>query len=117
MLDRNLAKMYGVENRGLNQAVKRNIKRFPEDSMFQLNEEECLTSQIGISSLGDDRYRSFVCTEQGIVILFSVLRIPLVIRQILRLPCFYMLCNGQIREQKRIKCPSRNSYIGLRFKL
>ena len=46
MLDRDLAKLYGVETKVLNQAVKRNIKRFPEDFMFQLTMEECLRSQI-----------------------------------------------------------------------
>ncbi len=40
MLDRDLAEMYGVETRVLNQAVKRSIERFPEDFMFQLTEEE-----------------------------------------------------------------------------
>lgn len=48
MLDRDLAEMYGVETRTLNQAVKRNIERFPEDFMFQLTKEECLRSQIVI---------------------------------------------------------------------
>ena len=54
MLDRNLAEMYGVEVRALNQAVKRNIDRFPSDFMFQLNEEEWanLKSQFVISSWG-----------------------------------------------------------------
>lgn len=46
MLDRDLAEMYGVETRTLNQAVKRNIDRFPEDFMFQLTKEESLRSQI-----------------------------------------------------------------------
>ena len=47
MLDRDLAKAYGVETKALNQAVKRNIKRFEgEDYMFQLTKEECLRSQI-----------------------------------------------------------------------
>ena len=46
MLDRDLAEMYGVETKVLNQAVKRNIDRFPEDFMFQLTKEECLRSQI-----------------------------------------------------------------------
>ncbi|MBQ8809117.1 MAG: ORF6N domain-containing protein [Bacteroidales bacterium] len=45
MVDRDLAKLYGVETKVLNQAVKRNIKRFPEDFMFQLTHEECLRSQ------------------------------------------------------------------------
>ena len=53
MLDRDLARLYGVETRVLNQAVKRNIKRFPDDFMFQLTKVEIrnLTSQIVISSL------------------------------------------------------------------
>ncbi len=47
MIDRDLAKAYGVETKALNQAVKRNIKRFEgEDYMFQLTKEECLRSQI-----------------------------------------------------------------------
>lgn len=53
MLDRDLAKLYGVETRVLNQAVKRNIERFPEDFMFQLNkqETEALRSQFVIANL------------------------------------------------------------------
>ncbi len=52
MIDRNLAELYGVETRALNQAVKRNIERFPEEFMFQLNkrEMEIWISQIGISN-------------------------------------------------------------------
>ena len=46
MLDRDLAALYGVETRVLNQAVRRNIGRFPEDFMFQLSKEDCLRSQI-----------------------------------------------------------------------
>ena len=46
MLDRDLAALYGVETRALNQAVRRNIGRFPEDFMFQLSKEDCLRSQI-----------------------------------------------------------------------
>ena len=42
MLDSDLARLYGVETKALNQAVKRNIQRFPEDFMFQLTKEECL---------------------------------------------------------------------------
>ena len=46
MLDRDLAELYGVETRRLNELVKRNIERFPEDFMFQLTKEECSKSQI-----------------------------------------------------------------------
>lgn len=45
MLDRDLATLYGVETKVLNQAVKRNIERFPDDFRFQLSKEECLRSQ------------------------------------------------------------------------
>ena len=50
MLDRDLAELYGVETRRLNEQVKRNIERFPEDFMFQLTKEECSKSQIATSS-------------------------------------------------------------------
>lgn len=60
MLDNDLAKLYGVETRVLNQAVKRNVERFPEDFMFQLTKEEGsnLTSQIATSSLRCKNYTS-----------------------------------------------------------
>ena len=50
MLDRDLATLYGVETKRLNEQVKRNIKRFPEDFMFQLTKDECLRSQIATGS-------------------------------------------------------------------
>lgn len=78
MLDRDLATLYGVETKVLNQAVKRNISRFPIDFMFQLNEieEESLRSQFVTSngSKGGQRYQSYVFTELGIAMLSSVLR-------------------------------------------
>lgn len=52
MLDRDLAKLYGVETRRLNEQVKRNIERFPEDFMFQLTKEECLKSQFATLNEG-----------------------------------------------------------------
>ena len=52
MLDRDLAVLYGVETRRLNEQVKRNIERFPEDFMFQLTEEECSKSQIATLNEG-----------------------------------------------------------------
>ncbi len=73
MLDKNLAELYGVETRILNQAVKRNIKRFPTDFMFQLTKDEftVLRSQIVILEKGKGRYPKYVpymFTEQGIAI-------------------------------------------------
>ena len=65
MLDYNLAEMYGVETRILNQAVKRNIERFPEDFAFQLNNQEFenLKSQFVTSSWGGTRKLPFAFTE------------------------------------------------------
>ena len=78
MLDRDLAELYQVETRVLNQAVKRNIKRFPEEFMFQLSIEEnnSLKSQIVISkgNRGGRRKLPFVFTEQGVSMLSAVLR-------------------------------------------
>jgi hypothetical protein len=83
MLDSDLAELYGVETRVLNQAVKRNLHRFPEDFMFQLTEKEYLTnlkSQIVTSSAitgkikwGGNRKLPYAFTEHGTVMLASVL--------------------------------------------
>ena len=51
MLDKDLATLYGVETKVLNQTVKRNIERFPDDFRFELNREECLRSQFVISKI------------------------------------------------------------------
>ena len=76
MLSTHLAQLYGVEVRTLIQAVKRNIKRFPKDFLFQLNNEEYknLKSQIVISSWGGARRaQPYAFTEQGVAMLSSVL--------------------------------------------
>ena len=77
MLDSDLAKLYEVPTYRLNEAVKRNIKRFPSDFMFQLTDEEWkgLRSQIAISkgNRGGRRSAPFVFTEQGIAMLSTVL--------------------------------------------
>jgi hypothetical protein len=89
MFDKDLSELYGVATKVLNQAVRRNLKRFPEDFMFRLNKQELeiwksqivtsndknLRSQIVTSSLehGGLRYPPYVFTEQGIAMLSSVL--------------------------------------------
>ena len=75
MLDRDLAELYGVENKALNQAVKRNIKRFPDDFMFQLTYQEFtdLKSQIVTSSWGGVRKMPNAFTEQGVAMLSGIL--------------------------------------------
>jgi hypothetical protein len=77
MLDKDLAKLYGVETKVLNQAVKRNINRFPEDFMFQLTHEECLRSQIVTLNTRQGhhlKYMPYAFTEQGVAMLSSVLK-------------------------------------------
>ncbi|MBC7766848.1 ORF6N domain-containing protein [Arenimonas sp.] len=103
MFDKDLAMLYEVPTKRLNEAVKRNIKRFPEDFMFQLNKKESelfsdsgslrsqiatlknkslinkgendnLRSQIATSSWGGQSYNPYVFTEQGIAMLSSVLK-------------------------------------------
>ncbi|WP_240925087.1 ORF6N domain-containing protein [Maribellus sediminis] len=75
MLDSDLAELYGVETRRLNEQVKRNSSRFPEDFMFQLSqvEYENLKSQFATSSWGGRRKLPFVFTEHGALMLSSVL--------------------------------------------
>jgi len=78
LLDADLATLYQVETKALNQAVRRNVERFPEDFMFQLTrkEDEALRSQIVTSNeggRGGRRYRPHAFTEQGIAMLSSVL--------------------------------------------
>jgi hypothetical protein len=76
MLDSDLAALYEVETKQLNQAVKRNIERFPDDFMFQLTKDEfeILKSQNVTSSWGGRRTLPYAFTEQGIAMLSSVLR-------------------------------------------
>ena len=102
MLDRDLAELYGVETKALNQAVKRNLERFPEDFMFQLSKEEAalvlrsqivtlndeaageplktkgsLRSQIVTLKRGEHlKYRPYAFTEQGVGMLSGVLNSP-----------------------------------------
>ena len=78
MLDRDLAEMYGVETRALNQAVKRNTDRFPVDFMFQLTDEETEIWKSQIVTLNKGRgsnfkYMPFAFTELGVAMLSSVL--------------------------------------------
>lgn len=79
MFDRDLAQLYGVETRVLNQAVKRNSDRFPSDFMFQLTQEEVDDSRSQIVTLNTGRghnikYLPYVFTENGVAMLSSVLR-------------------------------------------
>ncbi len=80
MLDKDLSMLYGVETKRLNEAVKRNIRRFPSDFMFQLTQEEaerCSRSQFATLNNGrghNIKYLPYAFTENGIAMLSSVLR-------------------------------------------
>lgn len=77
MIDRDLAKLYGVPTKSLNLAVKRNIKRFPEDFMFQLTKEELKNWRLQIETSNSDkmglRRPPYAFTEHGVAMLSSVL--------------------------------------------
>ena len=79
MLDRDLARLYDVETKALNRAVKRNLDRFPADFMFQLSEDEydSLRFQFGTLKRGQhSKYLPFVFTQEGVAMLSGVLRSP-----------------------------------------
>ncbi len=79
MLDFDLAKLYTLETKILKRAVKRNQKRFPEDFMFELTQEEYLSlrHQIGTLKRGQhSKYKPYAFTEQGVAMLSSVLNSP-----------------------------------------
>ncbi len=80
MLDSDLAELYGVETKQLKRAVRRNLDRFPEDFMFELNREEYnnfLRSQTGTLKRGEHvKYLPMAFTEQGVAMLSSVLNSP-----------------------------------------
>ena len=82
IVDFDLASIYGVETKILNRAVKRNIQRFPEDFMFQLTEEELesVRFQIGTASKRNIRFRPYVFTEHGSVMLATILNSPTAVK-------------------------------------
>lgn len=81
MIDKDLAGLYQVEVKRLNESVKRNLKRFPEDFMFQLTTEEWLNlkSQFATSSWGGTRKLPYAFTELGVSMLSSILNSELAI--------------------------------------
>ena len=105
MLDRDLAEMYGVETRVLNQAVKRNAERFPEDFMFQLNLEEWdnLKSQIVISRWGGTRKMPYAFTELGVAMLSSVLTSKIAIQINMGIMRAFVYVSQMITENSPLK--------------
>ena len=114
MLDSDLANLYGVETKRLNEQVRRNIDRFPDDFMFQLIDDEFnnLRSQIATSSLeyGGRRYQPLVFTENGVAMLSTVLNskqaimINIAIMRIFtKLRSFYLLEKNLVRQMDELK--------------
>ncbi len=126
MSDSDLAELYQVETKVLNQAVKRNLERFPERFMFQLTEEEfeILRSQLVTSKKhGGRRYLPFVFTEQGVAMLATVLRSKIAIQASIQImDAFvqmrkFLTLNAEIFnrletvEQKQIKTDKKVSKV------
>jgi len=107
MLSHHLANLYEVPHKALVQAVKRNLKRFPNDFMFQLNETEfrSLRSQIVTLETGRGRhpkYRSYAFTEQGIAMLSAVLRSDRAIRVSIDIVRVFVKLRGMVLKDQSL---------------
>jgi phage regulator Rha-like protein len=103
MLDRDLAELYEVETRILNQAVKRNAERFPADFMFQLTKEEAdsLRSQIVILKRGQHlKYQPYAFTENGVAMLSAVINSPKAIEISIRIVRAFVRLREVITQNK-----------------
>ena len=110
MLDRDLAELYGVELKRLNEAVKRNIKRFPSDFMLQLNKEEWenLRSQNATANknLSKVRFLPYVFTEHGVLMLSNVLNTTKAINMSIQIICISFTSGGEsISQSPLTACP------------
>ena len=104
MLDSDLAELYGVETRRLNEQVKRNIERFPEDFMFQLTNEEFenLKSQYATSSWGGKRKPPYAFTEYGVLMLSGILNSDTAIQVNIRIMRVYAKLREMLLTNKDI---------------
>lgn len=104
MLDSDLARLYGVYTRRLNEQVKRNLERFPEDFMFQLSKEEVqnLMSQFATSSWGGTRKQPYAFTENGVAMLSSVLRSKTAIEVNIRIMRAFSAMRGFMMSNARV---------------
>src|SRR3989338_8824197 len=123
MLDRDLAELYQVETRILNQAVKRNPGRFPSDFVFKLSDVELknLRSQFVISSLGygGARYTPLAFTEQGVAMLSSVLNSERAIAVNIQIIRAFTRLRDHIagNEELRLKIELMEKQYGEQFKM
>lgn len=107
MLDADLATLYGVETKRLNEQVRRNLNRFPDAFMFQLNDEEtaALRSQIATSkpARGGRRYNPYVFTEHGAVMIASVLNSERAVAMSLLVVRTFVALRDQLSTQVELK--------------
>ena len=113
MLDGDLADIYGYELKAMNQQVKRNIERFPEDFMFQLTKEEFenLKSQFVTSSWGGIRKLPYAFTEQGIYMLATVLKGDLAVQQSIFIMRAFKEMRHYIRQNQQFVSQSEMSIV------
>jgi hypothetical protein len=103
MLDRDLAELYGVETKQLKRQVNRNIDRFPEDFMFELTKEEASRCQFGTLNRGDNiKYLPYAFTEQGIIMLSSVLNSQRAVEVNIRVVRIFIRLREMISTNKEI---------------
>ncbi len=112
MLDYDLAEIYGYEVKRLNEQVKRNIARFPEDFMFQLTTEEdgFLKSQFATSSWGGKRKLPYAFTEHGIYMLATVLRGKLAEQQSIFIMRAFREMRHYIKQNQQFVTRSESAY-------
>ena len=105
IIDRDIAELYKTETKQLKRAVSRNITRFPNDFMFQLNKQETkiLRCQIGTSSWGGTRYSPMVFTEQGVAMLSSVLNSERAIRVNIQIIRTFIKLRELLATNKKLK--------------
>lgn len=104
MLDADLAEMYGVETRRLNEQIKRNADRFPKDFMFQLTTKKFdnLKSQNATSSWGGRRTLPFAFSEYGVLMLSSILNSPIAIKVNIKIMRVYTKLREMLSTNKDI---------------
>ena len=115
ILDRDIAKLYGVTTGNLNKAVKRNMDRFPERYMFQLSHDEFLLFQNGISSWGGTRTLPYAFTEQGVAMLSSVLHSPTAIQVSISIIDAFVALRACVADNQLLRNEVKN--IELQLKL
>lgn len=107
LLDRDVAAIYGVETRAVNQAVKRNLDRFPAGYIFQIDKDECSRSQIVTLNKGrrgaNLKYLPYAFTEKGLYMLATVLKSPRATQATLSIIETYAQVRDMVQDMTRAK--------------